>query len=233
VLSQDGHAGTRRFEIVALAAGQLPFDRLFDFAQPMDGPQKVALVYGLGDCHLGYELSPPEDDALLGSGATGADLEQMRAEQDDAWIDEPERTSVHARGSASRGGVTKRFEWVFRMEYDVEKCEPGPDGGGSALDIDGGEALEMTIVVDPAELFRDGSDLDAPLRFDALAASDADGDDRITLEELDDVAAPVSTDAETGTESTDSLANLLYDTLVPRVARPAGSGECEVELDRR
>jgi hypothetical protein len=212
--------------------GEPRYTRLFDFASPMEAPQKVALVYGLGACDLGYELSPPERDAVLGPGVTAADLEQMRTELDDDWISEPERMSVYVRGAAARGDVTKRFEWVFRMEYDVEKCEPGPDGeGGTRVDIAGGEAFERTIVFDPTELFRESTDADAPLRFDALAESDADGDGAITQKELDAVPAPPAAGAEEGDDS--SLADLLYDELVPRMARPPGSGECEVDLDRR
>ena len=216
------------------------YTRLFDFAEPMPSPQKVAQAYGLGTCELGFELSPPQVDALLGQGVTAADLELMRVELKDAWIRDPEQTSVRVIGTATRGSIVKQFEWVFRMEYDIERCAEGKDGQpGSTLVLEGGAEVSRTIVIDAAELFRESADPEAPLRFDALAESDADADGVITLEELDKVAAPVVPDmgpseggSAPGTESP-TLADLLYDTLVPRMARPAGSGLCEFELDNR
>jgi hypothetical protein len=201
------------------------YTRLFDFALPMKEPQKVGLVYGLGDCDVTFEVSAPEFDVLLGPNVTAHDVQLMRAEADDAWISEPERMSVFVVGEATRDGATKRFEWAFRMEYDLKNCVPGPNGEpGSTLRIDGGTGHARTIIVDPTELFRASADADALIRFDALAESDTDGDDVVTLEELDAVTV-------SGPGERKSVAELLYETLVPRMARPLGSGLCEIELD--
>ena len=191
------------------------YTRLFDFAVPVEEPQKIALVYGLGRCDLAFELSAPESSALLGPGVTAADLALMRERAEDVFVDEPRRTSVLVRGEARRGAATKRFEWMFRMEYDIESCASGFDDAGDLLALEAGVALERTIVVDPTELFRES--------FDAIAGADLDGDDAITLEELDGASAPGGT----------SFAELLYESLVPRMARPSGTVECDFELDRR
>jgi hypothetical protein len=219
--------------------GEARYTRLFDFARSMDAPQKVGLVYGLGECELELRLRAPQEDGLLGPGVTKADLDFMRVEADDAWVDESEDISVYVLGQATRGALTKRFEWKFRDRYDIEECSPGPDGAlGTSLDIAGGQAFEMTIVVDPTELFRESAPPEgeavapaAPLRFDALADADANGDDAITLEELDEVPTPAWEGYEGSAEP--SIADLIYQRLVGQTTKPAGSGPCKAERDDR
>lgn len=191
------------------------YTRLFDFTQPLVR-EKLGLVYGLGDCELGFELSAPEVDALVGPGVTAADVALMRVAVDDPWRGGAEPTSVYVEGEATRGSDRKRFAWMFRQEYDIEKCAvPG-------LHLEAGLALAADIVIDPMELFRESAVPGAPHRFQALADHDADADGTITLEELD---APAEVEGEP------SIAVLLHDTLVPRIARPSGVPTCEVELD--
>src|SRR5574341_1020920 len=105
--------------------------------------------------------------------------------QDD-WIEEPERASAKVAATATRDGTQMRMEWIFRRRYDIEKCATGAEGQpGTAVVIEGGDASRLALVLDGAELFRERADDEAPLRFDALAAADADADAEITLEELD------------------------------------------------
>src|SRR5262245_49539892 len=68
------------------------YTRLFDFAVGFDD-EKLGLVYGLGDCEVELGVRTPQRDALLGPGATAGDLDSMRIEVQDDWIEEPERAS--------------------------------------------------------------------------------------------------------------------------------------------
>ena len=75
----------------------------------------------------------------------------------------------------------------------------------------------------------------APLHFDAYAAADADSDGIITLDELTEVAAPTDDpwpdDAGGGgpgaaSERPDTLGELVYSFLLPRITRLRGGGAC-------
>jgi len=146
----------------------------------------------------------------------------------DPWVDEPERTSVYVVGTASRDGEEKRFEWSFRERYNMENCQPGENGElGSDLDIAGEDDLQMTVVVHGEELFRASDAKDAPLRFDELAAADADLDGEVTLVELDELDAPPLENPDEDEDAEVSVAKLIYETLVERMARFAGGGICE------
>ena len=205
------------------------YSRLFDFTIEAE-PQKVGLAYGLGDCRLEIGIRPPSDDAAHGVGITSADVETMRREVLDPWVDEPERTSVYVVGTASRDGEQKRFEWSFRERYNMENCQPGENGElGSDLDIAGDDDLQMTVILHGEELFRASDAADAPLRFDELAAADADLDGEVTLVELDELDAPPLQDPEEDEDAEVSVAKLIYETLVERMARFAGGGVCEGE----
>jgi hypothetical protein len=182
------------------------YTRLFDFALPLAG-EKVAQIYGLGACELGYEISEPESDGILGPGVTESDAARMRIEVHDIWRGEPEPASVALTGTATRGSEVLRIEFTFRQEYDIEEC-PVP-----GLQLRAGEELGATIVVDPLELFRESEEDGARLRFDALAARE-DGDGVLTVEELESATA-----------------DMIHDKLVPRMIRPDGVPSCEVELD--
>ena len=215
---------------------QAHYSRLFDFAVPLPPPHKLALVYGLGDCMLEFRMRAPHANAVLGPGVRQADIDAMRIELYTDYSEEPQRASVWIQGRALREGAEKQFEWEFRRRYNFKECPTGPDGqAGSELPIAGGDALEHTVVVHGAELFRVGTADDAPLEFEPFALADADGDGDITLEELAETSAPSVLPAAEGAADLHgmTLADHLYDNLVPQMVGLAGAGECNVEFDDR
>lgn len=214
---------------------------LIDFT--VAGREKVALVYALGSCSVEFSVRPPsDDDTLLGPGGSEQDIVSMRVRASDDYS-EDERIAVLVRGQAHRADVTKRFDWAFRHRYELTNCEHA-SGAGFVSDIvlQGGEALELGIVMAGEELFRQLNEDDAPLGFDRMAVADADGDGNVTLTELAAVGAPPELDIEElkselpaeaapAEDEPPSMADLVYGLLLPRIGRFAGGGACEGELD--
>jgi hypothetical protein len=243
------------FERVLLATGNLDFenddvtcnsyaearyDRLFDFAV-VTGRQKLGTAYGLGTCRVEFRLRAPSFDALLGPGATAEDVAMMRARATDRFAEE-ERVSLLAVGSAVKGEEAKRFEWVFRQSYEMTDCKAAEgDGFMTTLTLTEGASSELRIEVRPEELFRALPDDGAPLRFQPMADADADGDGRVTFDELSKMLRPVVATGELGPDggavdagavdggAEASLEALVYKDLLPRVLRVAGGGSCEVD----
>ena len=205
------------------------YERLFDFTVP--GRQKLSDVYALGTCDLRFRLRSPGSDALLGEGVSAQDLAFMRVEdQDSGGV--TGRKTVHLRGRATRGEVTKRFEWSFRVGFRLSECgRSGGSGLVSRVDLRGGEELPLPIIVHGEELFRERANDESPLRFDTFAEADADGDQAITLEELYDLPGPApDVDGGSGLDPGDAgpapFTMFLYYVLLPRVARLGDSGAC-------
>ncbi|MEP7123560.1 MAG: hypothetical protein ABJE95_21710 [Byssovorax sp.] len=203
------------------------YERLFDFTVP--GTQKLSDIYGLGSCGVRLRLRSPGSDALLGQGVTADELAQMQVEDTDAVITKG-RPSAHVRGKATRNAVTKRFDWTFRLGVSLHGCISA-DGASFASDVFlvGNEAFPLAVVVHGEELFREGPDDSSPLRFEAIAAADADGDQMITLDELGAVPGPML-DADAGLMTADggapTLLQLIYEDLVLRMIRIRDSGPC-------
>jgi hypothetical protein len=203
------------------------YERLFDFT--LAGTQKLSDIYGLGSCGVRLRLRSPGSDSLLGQGVTVDDLAFMRTEDTDAVITKGRR-SVYVRGKATREAATKRFEWSFRLGVSLHGCaSEGGAGFASDVALVGGESLPLPVVVHGEELFHEGLDDSSPLRFDAIAAADADGDQTITLDELGSVPGPLP-EADAGVSIADggtpTLEQLIYEELVPRMIRIGDSGVC-------
>lgn len=203
------------------------YERLFDFTAV--GTQKLSDIYGLGSCGVRLRLRSPGSDSLLGTGVTAEDLAFMRTEDTDAIVTKGRR-SVYLRGKAIHGAITKRFEWSFRLGVSLHGCASA-DGTSFASDVAlvGTEALPLAVIVHGEELFHEGLDDATPLRFEAIAAADADGDQMITLDELAAIPGPLP-EADAGVAIADggtpTLEQFIYQELVPRMIRIGESGPC-------
>ncbi len=124
-----------------------------------------------------FVVGPADDTTQLGEGATQQDLEAMKAGG----------YSLHVKGSASKNGVTKTFDWQFKTKTLYRDCKAEVDGKevhGVVVPQGGEDTVELTIHGD--HFFYD--DLEAATaerRFDAIACADANGDGEVTLEELE------------------------------------------------
>jgi len=224
------------------AYGETHYEWLFDFAAVTES-HKVGLAYALGKCSVSYRMRGPSDDTVRGGGVTANDVRLMRIEESDEHAERQEMT-LWAIGKATQGDVTKRFEWKFRNAYKLSKCQQPTDPEArhiTNMTLEGGQMRAFSVTIRPEELFREQPDDDAPVLFDAYAAADTDGDGWVTLEELDEVPADPDALADESYEHLDefdgleddaSLADYVYQVLLPRVSRLVGGGVCLAKLRR-
>lgn len=124
---------------------------------------------------VSYEVRPAATDTELG-GASADDLMRMQAGG----------YSVYVEGEATKGAEKKTFQWGFTTATRYADCEGDKDGKltrGVLVTNGGTDTVELTIHGD--HFFYD--DLQSPnaaVRFNAIAAADADLDGEVTLAEL-------------------------------------------------
>jgi hypothetical protein len=209
------------------------YEWLFDF-RAVDRAEKVGLVYGLGQCEVEWRHRGPSPDTRLGTGTSDRDLEEMRVEASDDYVDE-RPTTLRVIGQAEKNGLTMRFDWSFRAGFRVSECESLPSneaGLVSRVTLSADVEQTMTVEVRAEELFRSTTEEEAPFLFDGIAAADLDQDGAITLEELALVPAPPQpepTDPEQTEVPVESMSDLIYERLLPRVTRISGGGACTTE----
>jgi hypothetical protein len=207
------------------------YDRLFDFT--VSGREKVGTIYGLGTCRVEFRMRSPSSDTLLGPGVTEIDRELMRIRASDRFV-EDERVSTAVIGEGSRGGETKRFEWVFRRSYELTNCKAEDGSLLTTLALSEGGASELRIEVRPEELFRSIADDEADFWFQPIADADADADAMVTMDELAKVMIPAvdagdSMAADKAESAEVSLEHRIYAENLPRLLRILGGGACEAE----
>lgn len=206
------------------------YDRLFDFTK-VTAPQRVAIVYGLGACALGFRLRSPSADGLIEIGATQADVDVMRTEATDAYA-EDQRVNLWVKGQAEKDGTITTFDWSFRQGADVSLC-PTPDGSGyvNTFQLVAHDERSLDAIFAIEELFRADDDDAAPFEFARMAGADGDGDGAITVGELGAVELPAPASGAGGTHDIGpppkTLADLVYQRLVPRVVRFVGGAACK------
>ncbi len=125
---------------------------------------------------VGYRVAP----------ATQATEVHASATEDDLALVVAEGHSVYVEGSVSNGTNEKSFRWGFSDGVRFGECVDV--GGGQQTDgvvVTAGSTVPMQLTVHGDHFFYDDlQSSDAALRFDNLAAADADMDGEVTLEEL-------------------------------------------------
>lgn len=209
------------------------YDRLFDFTVPRR--QKLGDAYALGTCEVRLRVRSTNLDTLFGEGVGQKESAFMRTLVPGPGSDEQLRRA-DVRGHATRGDVTKRFDWPFFDSLRLHKCKTADDTGDvkQAILWSSG-SFPVKLVFHAEELLRETPHDTSRLRFDALAAADSDGDQVITREELAVIPGPEA-DPDAGLPAPDagilSLANLL-DALLARAVRLDDGGPCAIEEPNR
>jgi len=194
--------------------------RVFDVHKP--GPVVVESFKDL-DAKEWDEISyaiAPVATAVTGN-ADAADVERMKTEG----------LSVLVVGKATKGGVTKEFDWGFKTNTLYERCESPELGAGVTVPKDGEETVQLTIHGDHL-FFDDLQSPEAKMRFDAMAAADklgiAGADGVVTLEELAAVDLTELPAEQYGTGGAGNVRNLrdFVTALVRTAGHFRGEGEC-------
>lgn len=123
---------------------------------------------------------------------------------------------MQVEGTASKGEVSKSFAWTFPLIVYYSECE-------TTTEVAAGELAQLQITAHADHLFYDSLVAEQPaLRFEALAAADADGDDVITLVEL--AAADLGA-YDPGNIDVDNLAQFL-EVLTTTIMHVDGEAHC-------
>ena len=258
VVTADGWAIT--FERVLVAIGraglsdacisysEANYDRVLDVTR--QAGQKLSILHGLGQCDVRFRVGPPSSDAVLGDGVVEDQKTVLRTPGTDPYVPRG-GIAIDVGGAATRDGVTKRFQLLFRPRVRYANCSL--DGGDApAVDLQSNVDLVYDIRIEAEAMLRD--DLDATtaaLRFEPFAAADKDGDGIVTLDELRLVPIAAVRDAgafEAGTYDFDddaggfrpgrpiviaTLGDYVYELLVPTFPRFRDVGRCVVGLGGR
>lgn len=199
------------------------YNRILDLLQP--GPQKVAQVWGLDDCTLGFSVGIPSEEAVLGVTVSDADEALMSKASvpvsSPSGVKTSEGMALHVVGTAARDGVEVNFDWGFADELDFGNCASSLE---TFLPLEGGETIRVTLVVDPRNLFvaQESSLLSAIAEADQ---TNGNANGRVSVDEL------VST---TVNGFADNLGEILRKTSYPSMFRYNGDGTCELNLfDKR
>jgi hypothetical protein len=143
--------------------------RVFDIARPSmkKGITVISkMVDGGKYDHVGYAISPARAGATAGNPLPAGALEAMIAGAE----------SVRVSGSGSKDGKTVRFTWGFTGDT-AHSCHIG-------LEVDGGTAGSQITIHGDHLFYDDLVAMEPGVRFDLVAASDADMDGTVTQAEL-------------------------------------------------
>lgn len=173
---------------------------------------------------VGYQIKAALPDSELLAGAAEADRALMVTNG----------YSIYASGSATKGAVTKTFHWGFRTATQYRGClqpaESGQPLEGIVVTNGGQDTSELTTHGDHFFYDRlkssDDPAIVTSLRFDEKAAADKDGNDEITLDELN--AAPIDVTKYDPSGFDAPTLGAFMTSLARTVGHFRGEGECGV-----
>ncbi|MBX3209420.1 MAG: hypothetical protein KF764_30585 [Labilithrix sp.] len=203
---------------------KLATPKLFDMHAP--GPKPLVAFTDLpakAYTHVSYAIAPQAASAELGGGATEADKQLMVQNG----------YSIYVEGSTIKDATTKTFAWGFTTSTLYDRCKgeiSGKETEGVVVTNGGNDAVELTIHGDHF-FYDDLQSPDAKVRVDNIANADADGDGKVTLEELAAVDLADKTKITAGTYGTGSASNIndlraFTEALSRTLGHYRGEGEC-------
>lgn len=205
----------------ARTGAELGGSQLFDLVKK--GPHEVGRLQGLEARAwdtVDYEVRAIDARTDRHSSASRDDAELMREGG----------YSVYVAGTATKGSVSKTFAWGFENSTRYTGCVSVSDGRevrGIVVTNGGTESVELTIHGDHF-FYDDLASPDAVLRFEPMAAADADEDGEVTLEELSAVKLVDVADGTYGTGSVGHVDDLgaFVRELTRTVGHFRGEGHC-------
>jgi hypothetical protein len=172
---------------------------------------------------VSYEIAPVTASTELGDGVPEADKTLMLAGG----------YSLYVSATATKGDVEKRFSWGFAIGTRYNECHSEQDGRDEAgVVVTNNGSLEAQLTTHGDHLFYDRLQaspdpaIETSLRFDTLAAADADDDGQVTLAELEATPLDVRLYDPSG------LGAVNFGAFVTSLARTVGhfrgEGECTI-----
>jgi hypothetical protein len=161
--------------------------------------------------------------------APDANVEAGNIDAADLALLKSRNASLIVVGEGTRGAVKKSYEWTFTNDTLLDNCEKAEAGGkGVVVTVGQTETVQLTVHGDHF-YYDDLQAEDTKLRFQAIADADANGDNKMTLEEL---AAVQLTSLPQGTYGTGSVTNVrtlrdFVNALSRTVGHYQGEGECQ------
>lgn len=173
--------------------------------------------------HVSYEIAPVTADTELSRSASAADKQLM--------IDGG--FSLYVEGTVEKEDVSKHFAWGFAIGTKYESCHSEQDGRDEyGVVVTNNGHLEVQLTTHGDHLFYDRLQASpdpaivTSLRFEALAAADADEDGELTLDELDAKPIDVKLYDPSGLRATTQGAFVTQ--LARTVGHFRGEGECNI-----
>jgi hypothetical protein len=205
-------------------AANMPGSMLFDNERP--GVKSIIsfdAVPAQAWDRISYEIAPVIDSTVLAEGVTEEDKALMIAGG----------YSLYVSATATKGSAQKHFSWGFAIGTRYDECQSeqgGTEQSGVVVTNNGSVVVELTTHGDHLYYDRLQASPDpavpTSLRFDALAAADADDDGELSLDELS--AAPL----DVRLYDPSGLGAVNYGQFVTSLARTVGhfrgEGECTV-----
>lgn len=166
---------------------------------------------------VSYRIAPATAASTVGN-ATAADLTLMQTHG----------YGIYVEGEGTRMGATVRFRWGFTQGITYSPCSNADGSLGLAVPSAGNVDAQITLHGDHF-FYDDLQSESARLRFDAIAAADADRDGAVTLEELArvDLTTLPSTQYGGGDMSRVRTLRDFITTISATVGHFNGEGHCQ------
>jgi len=172
---------------------------------------------------VSYEIAPVAQETELSDSAT----------EDDKQLMLQGKYSLYVEATASKGDRTKRFAWGFAIGTKYQAChseQDGRDEAGVVVTNNSETVVELTTHGDHLYYDRLQSSSDpaiiTSLRFDAIAAADADDDGEISFAELN--AAPLDLELYDPSGLPATSHGDFITSLARTVGHFRGEGECTI-----
>jgi hypothetical protein len=159
--------------------------------------------------------------------APDGNAEAINIEAADLALLKSRSASLIIVGTATKETVTKTFEWSFTNNTLFDNCEKA-DGMGKGVVLTPGKETTAQLTIHGDHFFYDQLSGDAKLRFDPIANSDLNNDNKITLDEVAVVQLTSLPQGQYGTTGVANIRNLreFITQNMRTIGHFEGEGEC-------
>ncbi|MFO0678292.1 MAG: hypothetical protein U0169_17275 [Polyangiaceae bacterium] len=203
--------------------GEQKTPKLFDMKKPAGDKPVVSFpdLEAKAWEKVSYAIVPATSAVELGS-----------ATEDDKTLMVQGGYSLYVQGTATKDATTKTFTWGFKTNTLYDDCEATEDGKTTkGIVVTSGGTANVQLTIHGDHLYYDDlQSKDAKVRFDNIAAADANSDGNVTEEELAAVKLidlkPANGPYGTGSAAGINDLRTYVEALSRTVGHFQGEGEC-------